>query len=129
MAVAAAAQNLPVATARAGSPGGNGDGARQAPQRARVRIEVDGQVIGVRQLDKPLLTIGRLSGNDVQVPSQRVSRLHARMRWENGAWLIEDADSLNGIVYQGKRVDQHVLVNGDQIILAPKAILYYEATR
>ena len=129
MAVAAAAQNLPVATARAGSPGGNGDGARQAPQRARVRIEVDGQVIGVRQLDKPLLTIGRLSGNDVQVPSQRVSRLHARMRWENGAWLIEDADSLNGIVYQGKRVDQHVLVNGDQIILAPKAILYYEAMR
>jgi len=63
------------------------------------------------------------------VPSQRVSRLHARVRWENGAWLIEDADSLNGIVYQGKRVDRHVLVNGDQIILAPKAIIYYEATR
>src|SRR6266568_1003567 len=121
--------NVPVATARAGYPGGNGDGARQAPQHARVRIEVDGQVIGVRQLDKPIMTIGRLSGNDVPVPSQRVSRLHARVRWENGAWLIEDADSLNGIVYQGKRVDRHVLVNGDQIILAPKAIIYYEATR
>ncbi len=121
--------NVPVATARAGYPGGNGDGARQAPQHARVRIEVDGQVIGVRQLDKPIMTIGRLSGNDVPVPSQRVSRLHARVRWENGAWLIEDADSLNGIVYQGKRVDRHVLVNGDQIILAPKAMLYYEAMR
>src|SRR5436190_5703228 len=121
--------NVPVATAKAGYPGGNGDGARQAPQHARVRIEVDGQVIGVRQLDKPIMTIGRLSGNDVQVPSQRVSRLHARVRWENGAWLIEDADSLNGIVYQGKRVDRRVLVNGDQILLAPKAILYYEAMR
>src|SRR5256884_9145863 len=44
--VAAAAQNMPVATAKAGYPGGNGDGARQAPQHARVRIEVDGQVIG-----------------------------------------------------------------------------------
>jgi ATP-binding cassette, subfamily B, bacterial len=127
--VAAAPQNVPVATARADYPGGNDDGARQAPQHARVRIEVDGQVIGVRQLDKPIMTIGRLAGNDVQVPSQRVSRLHARMRWENGAWLIEDADSLNGIVYQGKRVDRHVLVNGDQILLAPKAILYYEAIR
>ncbi len=121
--------NVPVATARAGYPGGNGDGARQGPQHARVRIEVDGQVIGVRQLDKPIMTIGRLSGNDIPVPSQRVSRLHARVRWENGAWLIEDADSLNGIVYQGKRVDRHVLVNGDQIILAPKAMLYYEAMR
>ena len=127
--VAAAAQNAPMAAVRAGYYGGNGDGASQAPQRARVRIEVDGQVIGVRQLDKPLMTVGRLSGNDVQVPSQRVSRLHARIRWENGTWLVEDAESLNGIVYQGKRVDRHVLVNGDQIFLAPKVILYYEAMR
>src|SRR5438034_959632 len=66
--VAAAPQNVPVATVRAVYPGGNGDGARQAPQHARVRIEVDGQVIGVRQLDKPIMTIGRLSGNDVPVP-------------------------------------------------------------
>jgi ABC-type multidrug transport system ATPase subunit len=118
---------LPVAPVRAGSPGGNVDGARQAPQRARVRIEIDGQVIGVRQLDKQIMTIGRLSGNDVQVPSQRVSRLHAKIRWENGTWLIEDADSLNGIAYQGKRVDRHVLANGDQLYLAPRVILYYEA--
>src|SRR5205085_9090739 len=118
--------SLPVAPARAGSLGGNGDGARQIPQRARVRIEVDGQVIGVRQLDKPILTIGRQTGNDVQVPSQRVSRLHARMRWENGVWLIEDVNSLNGITYQGNRVDQHMLSNGNQIVLAPRASLYYE---
>ncbi len=117
---------LPVETVRAGSPSGNGVGARQAPLLARVRVEVDGQVIGVRQLDKPLMTVGRLSGNDVQVPSQRVSRLHAKIRWENGAWLIEDADSLNGIGYQGKRVDRHVLVNGDQLYFAPRVILYYE---
>jgi ABC-type multidrug transport system fused ATPase/permease subunit len=127
--VAAAFQNVPMVNAGAGYPGGNGDRARQAPQHARLRIEVDGRVIGVRQLDKPIMTIGRLSGNDVQVPSQRVSRLHARVRWENGAWVIEDAESLNGIVYQGKRIDRRVLVNGDQIILAPKAILYYEAMR
>jgi ABC-type multidrug transport system fused ATPase/permease subunit len=118
---------VPVAPVRAGSPGGNGDGARQAPQRARVRIEVDGKVTGVQLLNKPLLSIGRLAGNDILVPSQRVSRLHAKMRWENGAWLIEDANSLNGIVYQGNRVDQHVLSNGDQIFLAPKVVLYYEA--
>jgi hypothetical protein len=127
--VAAAVQNVPMAAGRAGYDAGNGDGARQAPQQARVRIEVDGQIIGERQLDKPVLTIGRLSGNDVQVPSQRVSRLHARIRWENGTWVIEDADSLNGIVYQGARVDRHVLVNGDRIVFAPKASLYYEAMR
>ena len=118
---------VPVAPVRSGSSGGNDDEARQGLQRARVRIEVDGKVIGMRQLDKPVLTIGRLRDNDVQVPSQRVSRVHARMRWENGAWVIEDAESLNGITYQGNRVDRHVLFNGDQIFLAPRTILYYEA--
>ena len=117
----------PVAPVRVGSRGGNGDGAGQAPQHARVRIEVDGKVVGVRQLDKPVLTIGRLPSNDVQVPSQRVSRMHARILWENGAWLIEDAESLNGISYQGRRVDRYVLSNGDQIFLAPSVALYYEA--
>jgi len=95
-------------------------------QPARVRIQVDGKVIGTCQLDKPVLTIGRLSGNDVQVPSPRVSRLHAKIRWEGSVWLIEDADSLNGITYQGDRVSQHAFKNGEEIVLAPQVILRYE---
>jgi pSer/pThr/pTyr-binding forkhead associated (FHA) protein len=91
-----------------------------------VIVEVDGKVTGTRQLDKPVLTIGRLSGNDVQVPSQRVSRMHARIRWERGSWVIEDADSLNGIVFQGNRISQHELRHGDQIALAPQTYLRYE---
>jgi len=92
-----------------------------------VQIEVDGKIIGERRLDKPNMTIGRLSGNDIQVPSQRVSRMHARIRWENGAWLIEDAESLNGLLYQGQRVERHTLSNGDRIQIAPAVILHYES--
>jgi ATP-binding cassette subfamily B protein len=98
----------------------------QTPQRARVLVEIDGKVTGTRQLDKPVLTVGRLSGNDVQVPSQRVSRMHARIRWERGSWVIEDADSLNGIVFQGNRISQHELRHGDLIALAPQTYLRYE---
>lgn len=94
--------------------------------RAKILVEIDGNVISTHPLEKPVLTIGRLFGNDVQVPSQRVSRLHARIRWENGKWQIEDADSLNGIFYQGHRVDQHILSNGDRVYLAPKAALIYK---
>ncbi len=71
------------------------------------------------------MTIGRLSANDIQVPSQRVSRLHAKIRWENGAWVIEDAESLNGLVYQGRLVDRHTLNNGDRINVAPTAVLQF----
>ncbi len=114
----------PVASGKGGANRNNGT---IHSQRARILIELDGKAVGMRQLDQPLLTIGRLSSNDVQVPSQRISRLHARLRWENGAWLIEDADSLNGIVYQGQRVERHVFSNGDRIFLAPRAVLSYEA--
>jgi ATP-binding cassette, subfamily B, bacterial len=95
-------------------------------QKARVLIEIDGRVVGERRLNKSVLTVGRLSGNDVQVPSQRVSRLHAKIRWENGAWVIEDAESLNGLVYQGHLVDKHVLAHGDRIHVAPTAVIQYE---
>jgi len=120
------ASAVPLAAAIGGAPGGNGDGNRPLPQRARVLIEVDGKTIGERRFDKSVLTIGRLPGNDIQVPSQRVSRLHARIRWENGSWLIEDVESLNGLLYQGQRVERHTLTNGDSIQIAPAAILHFE---
>jgi ATP-binding cassette subfamily B protein len=97
------------------------------PANARILIELDGRVIGERPLNKPVLTIGRLSGNDIQVPSQRVSRLHARIRWENGMWVIEDAESLNGLIFRGNRVDRLALTNGDRIYVAPTAVLQYKA--
>jgi ATP-binding cassette, subfamily B, bacterial len=96
------------------------------PPNARIIIEIDGKVIGERALDKPALTIGRLPTNDVHVPSQRVSRLHAKIRALNGAWVIEDAESLNGLVYQGQRVDRLALTAGDRIFVAPGAVLQYQ---
>jgi ABC-type multidrug transport system fused ATPase/permease subunit len=107
--------------------GGKSNGNPQQ-RNARVFIEVDGKIVGQRLLDKPVLTIGRLSSNDIQVPSQRVSRLHAKIRWikENGTWVIEDAESLNGLILHGQRVDQHTLQQGDRIHVAPTAVIQYE---
>jgi ATP-binding cassette, subfamily B, bacterial len=111
---------------RAVGTNGNSNGGQPGP--AHLLIEVEGKVVSQRPLDKPVLTIGRLPVNDVHVPSQRVSRLHAKIRWDQvqRAWLIEDAESLNGLIYQGQRVDQHTLHRGDRIYLAPSAVLQYE---
>jgi ATP-binding cassette subfamily B protein len=95
-------------------------------QKAHVLVELDGKIVSERKLDKPVLTVGRLSGNDIQVQSQRVSRLHAKIRWENGAWVIEDAESLNGLVIRGQLVERHILANGDRIHVAPTAVIRYE---
>jgi hypothetical protein len=96
------------------------------PPTARIIIEVNGKVVGQRMLDKPAMTIGRLSSNDIQVPSQRVSRLHAKIRSVNNAWIIEDAESLNGLIYQGQRIDHLSLTAGDRIFVAPGAVLQYQ---
>lgn len=111
----------------AGAQGASGTNRQQgALQPARIHIQVDGKSSGLRQLDRPLLTIGRLSSNDIQIPSPRISRLHAKLRYEQGTWLVEDAESLNGIVYQGRRVERQPLSSGDQIFLAPGVLLSYE---
>jgi ABC-type multidrug transport system fused ATPase/permease subunit len=124
----AGVEMLPTIAGRA--PGSNGGpqipSQEQRPPTARIVVEIDGKVVGQYTLSKPLMTIGRLSSNDIQVPSQRVSRLHAKIRAANGHWIIEDAESLNGLVYQGQRVDQIVLNSGDRVFIAPSAVLQYQ---
>jgi ABC-type multidrug transport system fused ATPase/permease subunit len=113
---------------RAGRVRASIDGKQPAAlnQKAHVLVEINGQIVGERKLDKPVLTVGRLSSNDIQVPSQRVSRLHAKIRWENNAWVIEDAESLNGLVIHGQLVERIVLSNGDRIHLAPTVVIRFE---
>ena len=112
------------------SPRANGNSQSPAPEQippaARIVIEVDGNVVNQRLLNKPTMTIGRLSSNDISVPSQRVSRLHAKILSSNGTWVIEDAESLNGLVYQGQRIDRLILRSGDRVFLSPHIVLQYQ---
>lgn len=47
-------------------------------------------------LDKPTMTIGRRSNQDISVPEATVSGAHAVARWQAGSWVIEDVGSTNG---------------------------------
>lgn len=94
---------------------------------AEITIEVDGQIVTRRVLNKPTMTIGRLAANDIPVSSARVSRTHARIFASDGAWVIEDAESLNGLIYQGERVDRLTLKPGDRVFLATRVLLQYQS--
>ncbi len=95
--------------------------------KGRILVQMNGKTLGEYQLSKPIYTIGRFPASDIQIPSQRVSRLHALIRWKNGAWVIEDAESLNGLTCRGQRIDQLALVDGDRISIDPTIVLqYYE---
>jgi pSer/pThr/pTyr-binding forkhead associated (FHA) protein len=108
------------------APGPSGGSGGKPVPGPKVIVEVDGQVLSERRLDRPVLTVGRLSGNDVQIPNQKVSRLHAKIRSEEGSWVIEDAESVNGIFYRGKRVEKLALTSGDSVAIAPGVVLRYQ---
>ena len=74
-------------------------------------------------------TIGRSSENTVHVPYQRISRNHARIFPERGAWWIEDLKSTNGVFINEERISRAALLRpGDIVKVGPIAFRYaYES--
>ncbi|OFW15663.1 MAG: hypothetical protein A3H29_18410 [Acidobacteria bacterium RIFCSPLOWO2_02_FULL_67_21] len=68
-------------------------------------------------IDKALLTIGRGSESDIRVSGVGVSRHHAEIAAENGAYRLRDLDSKFGTYVNGARIKEHVLSHGDRIRL------------
>lgn len=60
-------------------------------------------------------TVGRDAGSDLYLPEKDVSRQHARLRFGQGNWFIQDTDSAGGIRVNGKAVLAHRLEDGDQV--------------
>jgi serine/threonine-protein kinase len=47
-------------------------------------------------LEKPSVTLGRRSDNDIVSPEATVSGQHALLKWQNATWVVEDVGSTNG---------------------------------
>jgi hypothetical protein len=71
------------------------------------------------QLTRDRMSIGRLSYNDIVLPSAQISRQHAELRLVNGEWWIADLRSTNGLHMNTQRVREHRLTPGDLVVLAP----------
>lgn len=76
-------------------------------------------MINGEEFDYPIvnnvMTIGRGRASDIRIASHFVSRLHAKIRTNEGATIIEDAGSKNGVLVNQKRVARRVLHDGDVV--------------
>ena len=108
----------------------NQGGAPSAPADIRSSINGNPQTAGPQLLiiggnnrgrEYPLHfgdnSIGRGVDNDVILADIAVSRKHTIVCWENGQFILRDLGSGNGTLYNGKRVDNHLLRDGDQLEL------------
>jgi serine phosphatase RsbU (regulator of sigma subunit) len=68
-------------------------------------------------IDKPMITLGRRSDSEVCLSGAGVSRNHAEIVAENGAFRLRDCGSKLGTFVNGARTADHVLADGDRIRL------------
>jgi len=75
----------------------------------------------------PVNTIGRHPDNTLQILDRIVSKEHAQvLRQPDGRYLFRDLGSLNGSFLHGERVHEHLLREGDEIMLGSTSLTFHE---
>ncbi|MCJ7833381.1 MAG: FHA domain-containing protein [Deltaproteobacteria bacterium] len=77
-------------------------------------------------LEKPLVKIGRANHCEVVVNDQLVSREHCLLQLRSEGLFLEDLNSVNGTLLNGKRITRVLLHPGDKIRLGLSDILLEE---
>ncbi len=70
--------------------------AEELPAEAVIQVYQGALLVGTYRLTSQGLTLGKAPSNDIVLPGPQVSRVHARIGGEEGAWLLEDQGSPNG---------------------------------
>ena len=96
-----------------------------------VRLTVFDSVAEPKELDlsgfgKNVITFGREEGNDIQMHSSYVSRKqHGQFRFVGGQWVIEDLGNTNGVVLNGRKVENQRQFHEKDVLLITKSKLVF----
>lgn len=77
-------------------------------------------------LEKPIVTLGRRTDNDVVLESPMVSRRHAQIRWRYGRFVLYDLSGQGRTAVNGEPISECVLQPGDVIRLSDLLLIYGE---
>jgi pSer/pThr/pTyr-binding forkhead associated (FHA) protein len=69
-------------------------------------------------------SIGRNQLCDVVLEDPTVSNIHAFIQWENGCWEIQDNQSTNGILLNGKKINRSLFQTGDQLSIGNIGLIF-----
>jgi len=90
----------------------------------RLRIRTRDGAESMIELGDATLSIGRADANDIHPDDSQLSRFHARVAKEDGAWVVTDLSSKNGSAVNGRAIDRHVLQHGDLIETGETVIVF-----
>ncbi len=87
------------------SPGAAPASPKPAELKATKLVVTAGEKVGTEiALAGRQLTIGRAGDSDLVVDDEYTSTHHAKLVFINGEWLLQDLDSTNGTLLDGKKV-------------------------
>jgi FHA domain len=96
---------------------------------AKLQFSLDGNSLGQFELDKERMTIGRRPTNDIHIDNLAVSGDHAAIVTIGENSFLEDLNSTNGTMVNGKPVKKHVLLHRDQIEFGKYQLTYLNDTQ
>jgi pSer/pThr/pTyr-binding forkhead associated (FHA) protein len=100
--------------------------ASEIPRNDRLVVSLDGTKAMKYPLYKPDMVIGRGSTSDIRVTGRRTSRRHAHIFVEDGAVIVEDLGSLNGIAVNDECVRRKRLHDGDILDVGGARLRYVD---
>ncbi len=71
-------------------------------------------------------SIGRDQSNDVYLPHDTISRRHACLLYEDGAWTVSDLNSSNGTQVNGRKIEREQLRHMDEIKLGVAVLIFID---
>jgi hypothetical protein len=91
---------------------------------AKIILTVDGAVLKELPLGKKRISIGRRATNDLVINHVAVSAEHAALIAQGQDYVLEDLNSTNGTLVNGRVIDKAVLRDNDIIDIAPYQIKF-----
>jgi pSer/pThr/pTyr-binding forkhead associated (FHA) protein len=82
---------------------------------ATLILSMDGLVLKEIPLEQGRITIGRKSSNDVQIDNPAISGEHAAITTVSPDSFLEDLDSTNGTLVNGRSIKRYLLKHNDMI--------------
>jgi hypothetical protein len=89
-----------------------------------IRLDYQNRLVAECQLPLGKITLGRALRNDIRIESSVVSREHCRILTTATSSVIEDLQSQNGLLVNGKKVSVHRLADGDVVQIGDHFLTY-----
>jgi predicted component of type VI protein secretion system len=91
---------------------------------AKITVSLGGVPQGEYPVDEPVAVVGRDASCQIRIDNLGISRTHCQLIKRGDDFVIQDMGSANGTYVNGKRIEEHVLKDGNEILLGKYALKF-----